>query len=121
MDYKHPHNRKNIHQLMLGGRARWKIDNETFNNLKNQGYHFEHNFGHGKNNLCTVMSFLMLLAFLIDQLQLICCDLYLDARRKALTFSNLWERMRSFFCYIELNTWESFLGFIARKKAINSS
>nr|WP_198246747.1 hypothetical protein [methane-oxidizing endosymbiont of Gigantopelta aegis] len=23
-------------------RARWRIENETFNTLKNQGYHFEH-------------------------------------------------------------------------------
>jgi hypothetical protein len=23
---------------MRGGRARWKIENETFNTLKNQGY-----------------------------------------------------------------------------------
>ena len=38
----------NIHQLMQGGRSRWKIENETFNTLKNQGYQFEHNFGHGK-------------------------------------------------------------------------
>ena len=30
-----------------GGRARWKIENETFNTLKNQGYNFEHNYGHG--------------------------------------------------------------------------
>ena len=27
---------------MLIGRSRWKIENETFNTLKNQGYHFEH-------------------------------------------------------------------------------
>jgi hypothetical protein len=32
---------------MKGGRARWRIENETFNTLKNQGYHFEPNFGHG--------------------------------------------------------------------------
>lgn len=112
---------KNIHQLMLGGKARWKIENETFNTLKNQGYHFEHNFGHGKNHLCTVMSFLMVLAFLIDQLQLICCDLYQDAKRKTGTFSSLWEKMRSLFCYIELINWKDFLEIIARKKHINSS
>ena len=31
-----------VFQLMKGGRARWKVENETFNTLKNQGYHFEH-------------------------------------------------------------------------------
>jgi hypothetical protein len=33
---------------MRGGRARWKIENETFNTLKNQGYNFEHNYGLGE-------------------------------------------------------------------------
>ncbi len=37
----------NLMSLMRGVRARWKIENETFNILKNHGYHFEHNFGHG--------------------------------------------------------------------------
>ena len=41
----------NVLMIMRGGRARWKIENETFNTLKNQGYHFEHNFGHGQNYL----------------------------------------------------------------------
>jgi len=27
-------------QLMRAGRARWKIENETFNTLKTQGYHY---------------------------------------------------------------------------------
>ena len=54
---------------MRGGRARWKVENETFNTLKNQGYQFEHNFGHGKKNLHTVFAYLMMLAFLVDQIQ----------------------------------------------------
>src|SRR5262249_16547409 len=33
---------RTVYALMRGGRARWKIENETFNTLKNQGYHFEH-------------------------------------------------------------------------------
>ena len=28
-----------------GGRARWHIENETFNTLKNQGYHFSTTMG----------------------------------------------------------------------------
>jgi hypothetical protein len=38
-------------ELAACGRARWKIENETFNVLKNQGYNLEHSFGHGKQNL----------------------------------------------------------------------
>src|SRR5215470_7396341 len=40
--------KRNVFHLMRGGRARWKIENETFNTLKNQGYNFEHNYGHGE-------------------------------------------------------------------------
>jgi hypothetical protein len=112
---------QNIHQLMKGGQARWKIENETFNTLKNQGYHFEHNFGHGKKNLCTVMCFLMLLAFLIDQLQLICCESYQKAKSTARTFSSFWEKMRTFFCYVELKDWERFFNLISRKVSLDTS
>ena len=59
-----------------GGRARWKIENETFNTLKNQGYHLEHNYGHGEQNLSVVLALLMMLAFLVDQVQQLCCPLF---------------------------------------------
>src|SRR6266849_1062564 len=45
---------RNIYKLMRGGRARWKIENETFNTLKNQGDNFEHNYGHGEQNWSVV-------------------------------------------------------------------
>ena len=61
-------NDKNVKMLMKAGRSRWKIENETFNTLKNQGYQFEHNFGHGRKNLSTVFSNLMMLAFFVDQI-----------------------------------------------------
>jgi len=62
----------NLMTLMRGARARWKIENETFNTLKNQGYQFEHNFGHGQQNLSVVFAMLMMLAFLVDQTQQLC-------------------------------------------------
>ena len=34
---------RNAEMIMRASRARWKVENETFNTLKNQGYHFEHN------------------------------------------------------------------------------
>ena len=40
---------------MRAGRAQCKIENETFNTLKNQGYNFQHNYGHGYQNLCSIM------------------------------------------------------------------
>ena len=54
-------------ELVMIARARWQIENETFNTLKNQGYHLEHNYGHGKQYLSTIFALLMLLAFFVDQ------------------------------------------------------
>ena len=55
----------NVENLAAAGRARWKIENETFNTLKTKGYNLEHNFGHGKNNLSAVLATLNLIAFAI--------------------------------------------------------
>ena len=70
---------ENVHAIARGGRARWLIENEVFNTLKNQGYHFEHNFGHGYKNLSTIFAMLMLLAFFIDQTEQMACGLFQGA------------------------------------------
>ena len=89
--------KRNVFHLMRGGRARWKIENETFNTLKNQGYHFEHNYGHGEQHLSVVFAMLMLLAFLVDQAQQLCCALFRAVWLKLGSKRLLWERMRALF------------------------
>lgn len=86
-----------VYQLMRGGRARWRIENETFNTLKNQGYHFEHNFGHGYQHLSVMFAVLMMLAFLVDQVQQLCCPLFQAVWAKLGSKRRLWERMRALF------------------------
>jgi hypothetical protein len=83
--------------IARGGRARWHIENETFNTLKNQGYQFDHNFGHGYKNLSVVFAFLMMLAFLVDQTQQLCCPLFQAAWEKLKTKRRLWEVIRHLF------------------------
>ena len=86
-----------VYQIMRGGRARWRIENETFNTLKNQGYHFEHNYGHGYQHLSVVFAVLMMLAFLVDQVQQLCCPLFQAVWAKLGSKRRLWERMRALF------------------------
>jgi Transposase DDE domain len=90
-------NKGTVYQLMRGGRARWRIENETFNTLKNQGYHFEHNFGHGYQHRSVVFALLMMLAFLVDQVQQLCCPLFQAVWAKLGSKRRLWERMRALF------------------------
>ena len=89
--------KRNVFHLMRGGRARWKIENETFNTLKNQGYHFEHNDGHGEQHVSVGFAMLMRLAFLVDQAQQLCCALFRAVWLKLGSKRLLWERMRALF------------------------
>ena len=96
--------KSNVFTIMRGGRARWKVENETFNTLKNQGYHFEHNFGHGKKNLSVVFVALMMLAFLVDQIQQLACELFQAVLEKKGSRKRHWEHIRALFKTIELES-----------------
>jgi hypothetical protein len=87
--------KRTVFHLMRGGRARWKIANETCNTLKNQGYHFEHNYGHGEQHRSVVCAMVMMLAFLVDQTQQLCCALFRAVWTKLGSKRLLWERMRA--------------------------
>jgi len=88
---------RNIKKLIRAARSRWKIENQTFNTLKNQGYHFEHNFGHGFKYLSTFLANLMLLAFQIDQIYQACSKPFNDIWKKAKTKVKLWTIVKSVF------------------------
>lgn len=96
---------ENVSLIAKGGRARWKVENETFNTLKNQGYKFEHNYGHGKKHLSTVFGMLMMLAFLIDQTQQLCCGLFQAAWKKCRAKTVLWEKIRNAFQMFKITSW----------------
>ena len=98
--------RHNVYTLMRAGRARWKIENETFNTLKNQGYQFEHNFGHGKNHLSVIFALLMMLAFLVDQIQQAACQLFQATLAKVGSKKRLWEKMRGLFFHLDFECME---------------
>ena len=83
--------------LMRAGRSRWKIENETFNTLKNLGYHFMHNFGHGKDHLSTMFAYLMLMAFYVDQLIQACCHIFQQIQANFKTKVKLWESIKAIF------------------------
>ena len=69
-----------VADIARAGRARWKVENETFNCLTRQGYHLKHNFGHGSAGLANLLAVLNLLAF--------ACHSVLDSLR------GLWRQLR---------------------------
>ena len=104
----------NVDAIMRGGRTRWKIENETFNTLKNQGYNLEHNYGHGEQHLSVVLMTIMMLVFLVDQTQQLCCPVFRAARNKYKTKRTLWEKIRQSFGDFVFNSMTELLTALVR-------
>ncbi len=73
-------NVNNVIDIATAGRTRWKIENDNNNTLKTKGYHLDHNFGHGKENLSKTLCSLNILAFLFHTVQELDDDLYMELR-----------------------------------------
>jgi hypothetical protein len=108
----------NVAELAKVARARWKIENETFNTLKNQGYRLEHNYGHGKKNLAENFANLMFLAFLIDQIQQAVSTIFKTIWKELKTKKKLWSILRTVFVWIEIKSMQEAWIAIAQKYQI---
>ena len=102
---------KNIATLVRAGRCKWKIENECFNTLKNQGYCIEHNYGHGEKNLCMNFYLLTLMAFSFHQVFELTDQLYQECRRHFGSKKHLWENVRAYMRTFIFDTWELLLSF----------
>jgi len=100
--------RDNVYHVMRAGRSRWKVENETFNTLKNLGYNLEHNYGHGKKHLSTVFATLTMLAFLIDQVQELSCHVFNAAKNKFYSKVSFWHKISGLFLAHYIKDWHVF-------------
>lgn len=112
-----------VKELVAVARCRWKIENETFNTLKNQGYHLEHNYPDsyrdGKQYLATNFMLLTFLAFLVDQMAQ-CLDKDFQAAKEAVkTFKALWEKVRSIFYLLPTMSMNAIYRFILKRRQVN--
>lgn len=110
-----PVNAKNIVEMVEAGRCRWKVENECFNTIKNQGYHIEHNFGHGKEHLSYNLFILNMIAFLIHEILELSDKLFQKVREKIGTRYMLWERMRTFVNSLIIPDWTTLLNLLLKK------
>ena len=107
------HNYLYCMKIMRAGRAKWSIENETFNTLKNLGYSLEHNYGHGEENLSSNFACLMFLAFLIDQIVELVDPLFNEALQANKRKKRLWEVQRNFFEIFVISSWVLFMKGLA--------
>ena len=105
----------NVAALVAAGRARWKIENENNNTLKTKGYHFEHNFGHGKQYLSNLFATMILLAFLAHTT----LD-WIDAPYRAVRDSlpsrrTFFEHLRALIHYLPFDDWDHLMQFMIKR------
>ncbi len=105
----HEINHSNVQEIVKSARARWKIENECFNTLTNQGYNVEHNYGHGNENACFNYCLLTLLSFYITQIFELTCKLYQQFRKHFSSKCHMNEVLRSLMSIFIVSSWEALL------------
>ena len=110
----HPVDATTVVAVVAAGRTRWKIENENNNTLKTKGYHFEHNYGHGKQHLSSLLATLTLLAYLLHTLLEWMDDKYCLLRKKLPSRQRLFNDMRALTTYLCFDSWDSLLDFMLR-------
>ena len=102
----------NVEEIVSAGRTRWKIENENNNTLKTKGYNLEHNFGHGKKHLSSLLATLNILAFLFHTLLEIIDKKYLLVRQHLPTRKTFFDDLRALTRYLYFDSWSSLLDFM---------
>jgi len=111
-----PVDRSNVAELAACGRARWKIENESFNTLKTQGYNLEHNFGHGRVHLSAVLATLNLLAFAIHTVCDLAEELWHNAVEQQGRRTRFFENLRAITVFLVFPSWDHLLATLAFTK-----
>jgi len=105
---------ENVAGLVATGRCRWKIENENNNTLKTKGYHLEHNFGHGKKHLSSLLATMNMLALLTHTFLAYCDDAYRLIRAKLPTRKTFFDDVRALLRYHCFPSWDAMMDFMMR-------
>jgi len=104
----------NVAGIVATGRCRWKIENENNNTLKTKGYHLEHNFGHGKKHLSSLLAAMNILALLTHTFLAYCDDAYCLIRATLPTRKTFFDDIRALLRYMCFPSWEAMMDFMMR-------
>ena len=98
--------------IVQSGRTRWKVENENNNTLKTKGYNLEHNFGHGKQHLASLLATFNLLSLLFHTLLELLDDKYRLLRQHLPTRKTFFDDLRALTRYLLFESWEHLLTFM---------
>ena len=102
-------------EAVASGRSRWKVENEGFNVLKNHGYNFEHNYGHGQHYLSMVLLTLLMLAFLFHTALSRSCSMYQTVRQELGARRTFFNDLRALTRYLYFPSWQQLLTFMYQR------
>ena len=105
---------ENVSGLIAAGRARWKIENENNNVLKTKGYHLEHNFGHGKEHLSSLLLTMNLLAFALHTFLEVTDESYRLVRAAVGARRKFFTHLEAVTAYWYFENWEGLMDFMMR-------
>ncbi|MFO1434046.1 MAG: hypothetical protein U1F76_30175 [Candidatus Competibacteraceae bacterium] len=94
------------------GRSRWKIENDNNTPLQTKGYHFEHNYGHGQQQLSSLLASLILLAFLVHTVVEWMDEQYQLLRQKLPSRQRLFSDIRTLTSYLCFESWGDLMTFM---------
>jgi hypothetical protein len=109
---------ENVCGLVAAGRARWKIENESNNVLKTKGYHLEHNFGHGKTHLSSLLVTMNLLAFALHTLLEVTDTSYQLLRAAVGARRKFFAHLEALTAYWYFEGWEQLMDFMMRGQEV---
>jgi hypothetical protein len=109
---------ENVSGLVAAGRARWKIENENNNVLKTKGYHLEHNFGHGKKHLSSVLLTMNLLALALHTLLEVTDTSYRLVRAAVGARRKFFEHLEALTAYWFFENWERLMDFMMQGQEV---
>jgi len=109
---------ENVSGLVAAGRARWKIENENNNVLKTKGYHLEHNFGHGKKHLSSVLLTMNLLAFACHTLLDVTDPNYRLVRAAVGARRKFFQHLEALTAYWYFKNWDGLMDFMMRGQEV---
>ena len=107
----------NVERLSECGRCRWRIENESFNILKNNGYHMEHNFGHGRDGLSNLLLAMNLLAFAFHAACDLMCELWRTTRSRFSRRHRFFVTIEVLNYYMYFENWHHLLSAVSSPRA----
>jgi hypothetical protein len=108
----HDVNEHEVEAIAASGRARWKVENEGINVLKNHGYQFQHNYGHGQQHLANVLLCLLLLAFLVHTVLHLSCETYQAIRQALGARRKFFNDLQALTRYLYFDSWQQLLTYM---------